>query len=72
MNTFPEETVYEMTKVFWEHLEEIKKSHSVANHFDPKFAVEEDGRHPSPSRGRKILQGNRRFGIKKQSHSRPV
>ncbi len=36
----PEETVYEMTKVFWEHLEEIKKSHSVANHFDPKFAVE--------------------------------
>ncbi len=36
----PDEVVYELTKILWENLEELKKSHHVANQFDPESAVE--------------------------------
>lgn len=39
-SSMSDETAYELTKAFWENLEELKKGHNVANQFDPKYAVE--------------------------------
>ncbi|MEO4052253.1 TAXI family TRAP transporter solute-binding subunit [Solibacillus sp. CAU 1738] len=35
-----DETVYELTKILWESLEEIEQGHSIASQFDPAVAVE--------------------------------